>query len=537
MRTTNRRNGGLFTTFAFALALGVYSSGLTALAGQPPENAPPQQSAVAAPVTVELPQETTTGPAYSIFEIFSQPYACVDCQAAPACCDPVSRVPNFLGDFVARSGGALVNQPSIISGGSNGTASTTTILAFTGRGSDVAGGLGSNTFYAPLVFKGPGGPYLITTNVTGTGVPPFPISSILNENAQLTAKVDANFPGATFVSGTGLLQPPFTLMFDYLQTKAGQTPTPPQIVPGLVAAVNLANPSGGGLVGRNNYFDNGSPLPNDRVFFDYNHVGAFNNGLGTQFDINRYVFGVEKTFLNGFGSVEVRVPFAGTANSDQTGGQGLALDNAEFGNVGLLLKGTLFRNANWIVSAGMGVSMPTADDSRILVGGQSVIEIRNDAWLLQPILGAAWAPNDRFYAQAGLQFDFDANGNPVYVRQPGGDLTNRGILTDQTYLYASGAVGYWLYKADSEFLSGVSLQGELHYNRTLGNQDFVQTGSVLVTDLNGNIDVLNATAGVNVVLRDQATLSLGVSFPLAGERLYDWDLMARLNFRFGPVSR
>jgi hypothetical protein len=105
-----------------------------------------------------------------------------------------------------------------------------------------------------------------------------------------------------------------------------------------------------GVAGRNNYFDDGSPLPQDRVFFDYNHVGAFGT-VGTRFDINRYVFGVEKTFLNGRGSIELLVPFAGTANNDQIGGQGLAEDHLEFGNVRLLLKGPLFRNPNWIVTA------------------------------------------------------------------------------------------------------------------------------------------------------------------------------------------
>ena len=442
---------------------------------------------------------------------------------SPTCFGPVSRVPNFFGDFVARSSRALVDQPAVST-----SMTSTTLLTFTGLPTDVAGGLGTNEFFPPFRpngFVGPGGPFQLTTIVTGTGVPTFPISSVLNENAQLTAMIDAKFPGATFAGGTGLLQPPFTLMFEYLQTTT-------QTVPGLVALVNLSNPSGGGLVGRNKYFDDGSPLPQDRVFFDYSHVGAF-GGLGTSIDVNRYVFGVEKTFLGGFGSIEVLVPFAGTANSDQNGGQGLAVDNTEFGNVGLLLKGTLFRNANWIVTAGVGVSMPTADDSRVLFNGQPVIDIRNQAWLVQPVFGAVWAPNDRFYAQVGLQIDFDPSGNPVYVREPNDEEIRGGVLTDQTYLYASGAVGYWLYQSDVGFMRGVSLQGELHYDRTLNKRDVVQTGSVVVADVNSNIDVLNATTGVNFVFGDRTTLALGVSFPVSGDRLYDWNLMATLNLQFG----
>jgi hypothetical protein len=505
MRTAKRRKRGWFCTLGFGLALWVYASGRAV--AQQPEPLPPLPS-FTAPPAAQMP---------SLLSWWTVSNA--------AASDPVCRVPNFFGDFVARPSGALVDQPAV-------STVTTKTLTFFGLPNDVHGGLGSNIYFPPFRpngIVGPGGPYQIFTVVTGTGVLPLPITSILNENAELTAKIKANFPGAIYAGGTGLLQPPFTVMFDYLNPAV-------HTVPGLVAVVNLPNPSGGGLVGRNKYFDDGSPLPHDRVFFDYDHVAGF-NGLGTSFDINRYVFGVEKTFFNGYGSIEVLVPFAGTANSEQNGGQGMAVSNAEFGNVGLLLKGVLFRNANWAVTAGVGVSMPTADDSRLLFAGRPIIEIRNKAWLVQPIVGAVWAPNDRFYAQTGLQFDFDPNGNPVYVREPGGDFGQRGILTDQTYLYASGAVGYWLYRSDTKFLSALGLQGELHYDRTLGNRDFVQTGSVLVADLNNNIDVLNATTGINVVFRDRTTLALGVSFPVTGNRLSDWNLMARINIPFGKAPR
>jgi hypothetical protein len=484
-----------------AQPVGVYSFARTVSAHQ--SEIVPQQSDVASPPTVSMPSATHTG------------------SASPTCCDSVSRVPNFLGDFVARPSVGLVNQPV------TSTVATTT-LTFVGNSIDVDGGTGPNTFYAPVVFTGPGGPYLILTDVLGFGVRIPPLVSILRENAQLTAAIQANFPGATFAGGIGPLFVSTNVFFDYLLT-TGQT------VPGLVAVFSLPNPSGGGLVGRNKYFDDGSPLPRDRVFVDYSHVGDF-QGLGTSFDVNRYVFGAERTFLDGSGSVEVRVPFAGTVDSDQIGGQALDVNDAEFGNVGLLFKGSLFRNANWIVTAGLGLSMPTADDSRLLFEGRTILEIRNQAWLIQPILVAAWAPNDRFYAQAGLQFDFAANGNPVNVRSPGGEFAQRGVLTDQTYLYTSAAVGYWLYQSDTNYLSGVSLQGELHYNRTLGNRDFVLTGSALVTDLNDNLDVLNGTTGVNFVLNDRAVLALGVSFPLDDEWLYDWSLLARLNVRFGTAA-
>ena len=301
------------------------------------------------------------------------------------------------------------------------------------------------------------------------------------------------------------------------------------------AVVNLPNPAGGGLAGRNVYFDDGSPLPRDRAYFFYNRVGSY-QGLGERFDVNRYVFGAEKAILDGRFSVEVRVPFAGTASSDQTAGQGLEVDHTEFGNVGLLAKGLIYRTPHLAASVGLGVSLPTAADSRMLIDGQTVIRVKNDTCLIQPLLGVAWAPNDRFYAQAGVQFDLDPTGNAVVVLNPQGGFTRAGVLNDQGYAYVSGAAGYWLYQNGAGNLSGLALQGELHYNRSFGPQDSVQQGGVVVTDLGSHIDVLDATVGTVVQFRDRANLGLGISFPLSGNRLYDWNLMAQFTYNFGPRS-
>ncbi len=235
-------------------------------------------------------------------------------------------------------------------------------------------------------------------------------------------------------------------------------------------------------------------------------------------------------------SLEVRVPFAGTADSDQTAGQGLAVDHTEFGNVGLLAKGLLYRTPNLAASVGLGVSLPTADDSRMLIDGQPVIRIKNDTCLIQPLAGVIWAPNDRFYAQAGVQFDLDPSGNGVWVLNPQGGFTRAGVLNDQGYAYVSGAAGYWLYQGGGT-LSGVALQSELHYNRSFGPRDSVRQGGVLVTDLGSHVDVLDATVGAIARFGDRADLGVAVSFPVGGNRLYDWNLMAQFTYNFGPRTR
>jgi hypothetical protein len=436
---------------------------------------------------------------------------------APAWSDPISRVPNFFGSFVARgtraSRNTLTNQTLTITGGGEGIVQNGILTL--GPGSIF------ESFDGP--FLGPGGPYTLTTNVTAPdGTIPF----LANENAQLTALVRANFPGARFVNGT--ITPEFNndpffgndIVFNYLFTS------------GQEILVNLPNPSGGGLVGRNKYFENGSPRPQDRVYFFYNRIGGY-QGLGSSFDINRFVLGFEKTFWDESFSAEVRIPFAGTANSDQVGGQDLAVDDAEFGNIGLAVRAVAYRTSTFLVSVGLGVSLPTANDSRMLIGSVPVVAIENHTCLVQPMLGAIWAPNDRFYAQMGVQMDIAPSGNPVKSLDAAGGLSRVGVLTDQVYTYFTGAVGYWIYDNPDARLTGIALQSELNYDRSFGTHDTVVNGPITVADLSSEIDFLTGSVGTVLRFGDSTYLSVSIQVPITNDRLYDWNVMAQLNYRFG----
>ena len=423
---------------------------------------------------------------------------------APAWADPISRVPNFFGDFFARDGQATraMSLPP-------------QTLTYTGVGGE---GAGFTLIPAPITINGPGGPYTLTHSIPVGTYPNFSLS----QNLELTSLVQSHFPGAAYVDGGGsfLLDNSSEFLYHYLFTSSSQI------------HLNLANPSGGGLVGRNDYYDNGSAVPQDRVYFFYNHVGSV-QGLGNSFDVNRYVVGAEKTFLDNLFSVEVRVPFAGTANSDQTVGQPLAVDHAQFGNIGLALKGVLYRTPNFIASVGMGLSLPTADDSRLLVNGIPVVAIRNEAVLLQPMLGVAWAPNDRLYAQAGVQFDVDPSGNKVQGLNSDGVLSTVGRLHDQSYAYLKGATGYWIYQNTEGPLTGIALQSELNFDRSFGPGGSVQDNSVSVSGLGYNSNVFTGSLGAILRFQERLNVSFGVSCPLGGDHLYSWNAVAQLNYQFG----
>ena len=227
------------------------------------------------------------------------------------------------------------------------------------------------------------------------------------------------------------------------------------------------------------------------------------------------------------------LPFAGTTNSDQVVGQDLAVDHCQFGNLGLAFKSVLYRTPNFIATIGMGFSFPTASDSRMLLGDTPIAVIQNRTCILQPMLGVAWAPNDRFYTQLGLQFDIDPSGNPVHVLDGNGGLTRAGVLHDQTYAFLKAATGYWIYQNDGGRLSAIALQGELDYDRSFGSHDPVVNGPITVSDLTSRINVLNGNAGAIFQFGERTRLSVGLGFPLAGDHLYHWNLTCQLNYQFG----
>jgi len=490
----NYIRGRLLTQYALGalLALGHIAGSASA------QEALPDLSQGGVPLISATPSYATATPCYSL----------TPCDpVCPTWCDPVCRVPNFFGGFFGTGVGI------------NGGAPTT--LAYTGTGAE---GGAFVDLVAPITVNGPGGPFVLNNNIP-TPFAPNAINEqfMLGENTELTALVQGAFPGATFVDGGAEFFDITNANFFYNYLALS----------GLTANVNLPNPTGGGLVGRNRYFENGSPIPRDRVFFTYNHVGNY-RGMAVPFNVNRYVLGGEKTFFDGNASLEIRVPFAGTADSDQIGNSTGIATATQFGNLGLLLKGVFFRRQGFLASAGFGVSIPTANDSRAFVAGSPFATIDNRTTLLQPIIGCVWAPNDKFYAQSGLQFDFDPTGNPVTALNTTGSLSQIGVLNSQSFSYLDNAIGYWLYEnRGSDGLTGVALQSELQYYQSYGSVDRVSNGVISVSDTNGGLNVLNGTTGLIFRFAERANLAVGASYPLGGDRFYDWALQTQFNYQFG----
>jgi hypothetical protein len=286
--------------------------------------------------------------------------------------------------------------------------------------------------------------------------------------------------------------------------------------------------------------DDTSPLPMDRVFFDYNF---FNNALLTansdEIGLNRYSFGIEKTFFDGNASVEIKAPVdAGLNDVQDVAANTLGNEGTVFGNLAVVPKLLLYSDGSLALAAGMAIGTPTAPNGELRISEFQDIRVQNQSVHLAPFLGMLVVPGQRWFSISYLQFDFDANGNGVDVIV--GPQSFHGRLRDPTLMYADVSIGYWLYRdalggGGGGWLRGVAPIVELHYTTTLQDaQGFEAFGSG-ITALQQRIDVLNLTAGLQFELGASSWLSVAAVAPLRtepGDKLFDAEVVVQFNRRF-----
>jgi len=301
--------------------------------------------------------------------------------------------------------------------------------------------------------------------------------------------------------------------------------------------LNIPSPGSGGVVGRMKIGENTSPLPRDRIFLNYSY---FDNVPLTRggVNVNRFSPGFEKTFFQGMASVDIRFPFASTLNTGMTAGGISDTSHMEFGNITVALKTLFEATETWAVSGGMAIAFPTGDDVNVgLADGTDLIRIENESVHLMPFLGLLVTPNERFFAQAFLQFDFDANGNPVLINDFVNGLQPVGDVNDASFLYADLSLGYLLFYRpyDDGFLRSFSPLLEMHYNRSLQKTDVIRSGLFQVGRVAGNIEILNAVVGGRFEFQNDKSLTLAYAIPLGGgaDQQFDGELRVIFNWLFG----
>jgi hypothetical protein len=310
----------------------------------------------------------------------------------------------------------------------------------------------------------------------------------------------------------------------------------------LLSETVVALPGASSVVGRVKMSEDNSPLPRDRFIFNYDSFGDV-PFTPAGITVNRFQFGVEKTFRDGLWSFEFRLPFAGTLASTYT--QGFEMTDVELGNVRLALKRLWTRNDVLNIATGLGLSLPTARDQVVLSQlGSELFRFQNDSVQLEPYIAALFTPNERLFGQLWTGVNFDASGGRL-TWDPnvfGGNGSSR--IWDLPILTIDGQIGYWLIKNRCGTIRGLAPFLELHYNRVLaqdvlidGVNDRANAQGLRITGI-GNQE-LNMTAGVICQIGNNLNLTIGGSAPLfqAPDRTFNGQFGIRMNYLFGRTAR
>ncbi|MDZ4657203.1 MAG: hypothetical protein SH868_06440 [Bythopirellula sp.] len=343
---------------------------------------------------------------------------------------------------------------------------------------------------------------------------PSPGGGISVDNSDISTNLA---PGETYL-----------LSSKYLASFGDQLFTPDPIT------LLLPSPAAGDIVGRVRIQDNNSPLPKDRVFFDYNffHNVPFTS-TGT--DVNRFAPGVEKTFWDQQASVEVRVPMALTLDNAVLTDGLTDSSSSEFGNLACAVKFLLTSTETTAVAAGLGVSAPTADDLEVsMADGTQLVRVTNDSTHVLPYLAVLCTPeNSNWYVQSFLTFDFDTTGSDVFANVSGMGLEEIGVWNDQHLATLSVATGSWFYQnyAPGNTIRRIGWQAEAHYTETLNDADSVASGNFRVGNPDSELSLVNGIFGLNVHV-GKTIITTGYTVPLTDDKVFDGEVRAFVNRYF-----
>jgi hypothetical protein len=338
---------------------------------------------------------------------------------------------------------------------------------------------------------------------------------------------------------------------------------------------------------RLNIAEANTALPSDRFIFSYRHFtnATDTDVLGTQnfLNLDQWLVGFEKTFLNELGSLAIQMPMYRQLDSDldvsrDSTGAHLPVDqqDGEIGNLNGYLKVLLYRAPTCAFSFGVGCSTPTADDTRISGNFAGPFTLSNNPGIeatapstfffegrfenntvnVVPFIAWSMRSNDSpLFHQGFVQVDVPLNSSEASFRTTGTivpdngfgaetfDVTQTDRLSEQALLRANLGLGYWICQRQG---MGVAALVECHYTGDINSGD---SSSMPVTSFddtagdnlplnmiarqNGDFDVVNMTAGFAVDL-GTCLITNGVAVPVvdSSDRQFDMEYNLQIHQRF-----
>ena len=439
------------------------------------------------------------------------PRACAGSAATPAQAVPyLPLIPPYM------VGGTMGTRPQVLT--------ATSANSFHVRGTIISGSPGG--LDAVLAYERDGGFPNDFTSVPGTGrdvtmdgfADTFEMAEPLPPNEVPTS------PGSGFVYDGGTVV--YTNSMAERTAQNGQFQNNDLWYASYSFSRTIEIPAGGALsVRRMHVAENNSPVPRDRLIFDYRY---FKNALGSSTNNNWMTLGFEKTFWRGRFSLDTRLPFAYTFDNaqylDDRGSR-----SRQLGNITSTFKLAICGNDRYILTGGTGVSAPTGEDTRLFLNdGTQILSIDNNSIHVQPFLAGVWMPKESFFLQSFASVDFDLADNEVRGSLNGGRLPTIGNLRGATILYADLSAGYWVYLSPTSrrYLQAVAVAGEINYETVLQDNGLVTGNGLTVSDFGRGDNTFNGTLVTHAYLGQRTSLTSGIGVPLNRGDGKEFDLAA-----------
>jgi hypothetical protein len=288
-------------------------------------------------------------------------------------------------------------------------------------------------------------------------------------------------------------------------------PEPPGNKPAGLGVSGVFNP----IIRTFKIADNQIPMPVDRFSFSYNYFDYVNQSVNQRFHVPinriqamRYVFGLEKTFLDGNASIGIRMPLNNLVGNSNV--PGLGQSSTAVGDLSVYFKYALLidRERGRVLSAGMAVTTPTGPTN--FAGARWVRGLHFAD--LQPFVAIQYKW-DRAYA-----IGFSSISVPTSHR-------------DAVMIYNDLGLGYFLYRDEdpnsNRLIRAISPIFEVHVNTPTDHRDVFNA-----RDFAGTADVVDLTSGVNFYFGKRTILSLGIVDPVTGPRPFSLEALALLNVSY-----
>jgi hypothetical protein len=261
--------------------------------------------------------------------------------------------------------------------------------------------------------------------------------------------------------------------------------------------------------------ENQSPRPQDRFFVDFNYYNNINDTINTRngspidhIKAYRYLFGGEKTFNDGKGSIGLRFPI-NNVTADSLGRQASTPTSTAMGDLTIFGKYILEQNPRTGSLASVGLAVTTPTGPARFAGAPYLFGIRSV--YIQPFFGYIYNIRN-FYLQGFTAFDFPSN------------------FSDTSMMYNDFGMGYFLIRSTDpdDFLTTLAPTFEVHVNTPLNHRDWFNPN-----DLAGSPDVVNLTYGLNFGFRHHSLLTMALITPVSSPQPFNTEVVVFLNVFYG----